>query len=109
MRRVERQGRYQAGTRQAGGRMNRRLERLEVTLTATPADRGSYCRDCGGVAGEEAILALHTLDSNGTLMSVDDANATFDTLAGGHATCRRCGEQTLAGTLLGMLAADEQK
>jgi hypothetical protein len=47
-----------------GARLSRqRLERLEAALTTTPADRGSYCPDCGGLPGEEAILALDTLDA----------------------------------------------
>jgi hypothetical protein len=72
--------------------MNRRLERLEVTLTATPADRGSYCPQCSGITIEDALR--------------DDA--ILADAASDH--CRRCGELTLIGWLRrDMLAADEQK
>jgi len=86
------------------------VEKLEAILTTTPADRGSYCSDCGGLSIEDAINALHTLDHQGTVLTVDEANAVFDGIAEGEEACRRCGEPTLAGALRDdMLAADEQK
>jgi hypothetical protein len=68
-----------------------RLEKLEAIETATPADRGSYCPQCGGITIDDALRDDAVLDE-----------AASD-------LCRRCGELTLAGALRGMLAADEQK
>jgi hypothetical protein len=68
-----------------------RLEKLEATLTAAPADRGSYCRVHGGLAGEDAILAQLTLEENGASTSRGDASAVYQALENGQATCRRCG------------------
>jgi hypothetical protein len=54
--------------------------------------------------------ALHTLDHQGTILTVDEADAVFDGIDEGEAACRRCGEPTLAGALReDMLVADEQK
>jgi hypothetical protein len=89
--------------------VNRRLERLEATLTATPADRGSYCPQCGGINIEDALLVQHTLAENGAMMGRDQAEAVCSALEAAEGTCRRCGDVTLAGALLDMLAADEQK
>jgi hypothetical protein len=85
-----------------------RLARLECATSRSLADRASYCPQCGGMGCEDAMLALDTLDRQGTRMTVDEANAVFDNLGEGDATCCRCGEPTLVGTLRDMLAADEQ-
>jgi hypothetical protein len=73
-----------ARTRKAEGSINRgqRLEKLEVTVPATPADRGSHCPQCGGITIEEALR--------------DDA--VLHDAASDH--CRRCEELTLIGVLL---------
>ena len=68
-----------------------------------------YCRDCGGLSGEEAILALNTLDRQGTLLTMDEAKAVFGAIAESEAACQSCGEPTLAGALGNMLAEDEQE
>jgi hypothetical protein len=86
-----------------------RLARLEYATSRSLADRGSYCPQCGGIGGEDAMLALDTLDRQGTRMTVDEANAVCDNLGEGDAACRLCGELTLVGTLRHMLAADEQR
>jgi hypothetical protein len=72
-----------------------RLGKLEAVLTVTPMDRGSHCRDCGGLRVEEALHAHHTRALGGNRMTLEEADAVYTAFDAGEDTCRRCGELTL--------------
>jgi hypothetical protein len=76
-----------------------RLDRLEAAMMASPADRGSYCRNCGGLTIEDALLARNTLKKGGNRMAPDDAENVYAALDAGEPACRRCGGKTLVGAL----------
>jgi hypothetical protein len=65
---------------------------FEAVLNATPADRGSYCPQCGGITITDAMLAQHSLEENGASMRRNEAEAVYRALETGEDTCRRCGE-----------------
>jgi hypothetical protein len=67
-------------------------------------DRGSYCRDCGGITIEDALVARRTTRKGGTRQTPAEAEAIYQAMAVGEDHCRRCGTETLAGTLHAMRA-----
>jgi hypothetical protein len=80
--------------------MNRsRLEKLEAVVRVTRTDRGAYCRACGGLTIEDALLARDTIRKGGNRMPADDAAGEYQAMAEGDDGCRRCGAQTLVGAL----------
>jgi hypothetical protein len=78
---------------------DQRLKNLEAVLARPPADRSSYCRDCGGMTIEEALTASETLETVRERVSRREAKAVLAALDEGEPSCRRCGRETLAGAL----------
>lgn len=66
-----------------------RLARLESAISSSRADRGSYCRDCGGMTIDEALSLS------------DDEASEWEEVA---MVCRRCGRITLFGVLAELIA-----
>jgi hypothetical protein len=76
-----------------------RLGKLEAVVTVTRTDRGSHCRDCGGLTITDALWAYDTIERGSKRMTIEEAGAVFDVLGAGADSCRRCGADTLKGAL----------